>query len=189
VNAQRCLSRMFLGRPLQQCGHLPLCRELFPFLVAAIRGIAQTIHSRPQDVVFLPNVTTAINTVLQQTQLAPGSEVLMLDIGYGSSKTICRNRCDATNAKFVLATVPLPLKDGYALLSCDIFCMALLVCCFLFGLSAPACSIPHCKVVDMLFESACPREMRGELEQHVYPMLSLHHVLVIQQLQELERYF
>lgn len=84
--------------------------------MAALRGVAQAVHCRPQDVIFVPNVTTALNTVLQNTPLEPDSEVVMLDIGYGSTKTICRNRCAATGAKLVLATVPLPLTDGYVTL-------------------------------------------------------------------------
>lgn len=78
--------------------------------------MAEAINCRPQEVVFIPNVTTALNTVLQNTPLAVSSEVLMLDIGYGSTKTVCRNRCEASGARLVLAIVPLPLTDGCALL-------------------------------------------------------------------------
>lgn len=61
---------------------------------------------------FVPNATTALNTVLQNTNLTSGDEVLMLDIGYGSTKTICRSRCEDTGARLVLAAVPLPLENG-----------------------------------------------------------------------------
>lgn len=108
------------GSHIERTQHKVLmsCRELFPFLVAALRYISEFIHSRPQDLVFLPNVTTALNTVLHNTTLERGDEVLMLDMGYGSTKRICRSRCDITGAKLVLAAVPLPLADGCVPLWC-----------------------------------------------------------------------
>lgn len=101
-----------------------VCRELFCYMVGAIRDMAQFVHCEPQDLVFVPNVTTALNTVLQNTPLRPGNKVLMLDIGYGSTKLIARAACEQHGAYLVLAEVQLPLEEGYDIQSRFLTCMA-----------------------------------------------------------------
>lgn len=88
-------------------------------MVALIRDMADYIGCDHKELVFLPNVTTAISTVIFSIDLtsdhehAP-SEVLMLDIGYGSVKKAAQVACDRAHATLVQAHVPLPLPEEYA---------------------------------------------------------------------------
>jgi isopenicillin-N epimerase len=80
--------------------------------VEALRSIASFINARPSEMAFLPNATSALNTVLANVPLSPGDEVLMLDIGYGSLKKIAAAACEASGASLVLVHVPLPVRWG-----------------------------------------------------------------------------
>eukprot|EP01125_Pyxidicula_operculata_P009614 TRINITY_DN3157_c0_g1_i4.p1 TRINITY_DN3157_c0_g1~~TRINITY_DN3157_c0_g1_i4.p1 ORF type:complete len:384 (+),score=76.35 TRINITY_DN3157_c0_g1_i4:25-1152(+) len=59
-------------------------RELFPFLVCAIKKFASYVNCKTHEVVFIPNATFGLNAVLRT--LKPKSKVLLLDIAYGSVK-------------------------------------------------------------------------------------------------------
>jgi isopenicillin-N epimerase len=71
--------------------------------------MAEFVHCEPQDLAFIPNATTGLNTVLSNIGLPQGSEVLMLDIGYGSVKTMARAACEQQGATLLQAKVPVPL--------------------------------------------------------------------------------
>ncbi|KIY95450.1 hypothetical protein MNEG_12513 [Monoraphidium neglectum] len=57
--------------------------ELFPQLVRVIRDVAAFCGAEPQDLVLLPNATTALNVVVTSVVggLGPGDTVYSLDIG------------------------------------------------------------------------------------------------------------
>lgn len=50
----------------------------------AIRVVAEFVGSRPEDLVFVPNVTTGINAVLRSLRLGPGDEILLTNLAYGA---------------------------------------------------------------------------------------------------------
>jgi len=50
----------------------------------AIRDVAAFVGSRPDDLVFVPNVTTGINAVLRSVALGPGDEMLVTNLAYGA---------------------------------------------------------------------------------------------------------
>ena len=50
----------------------------------AIGRVAPFVGSRPEDLVFVPNVTTGLNAVLRSVPLGPGDEVVITDLGYGA---------------------------------------------------------------------------------------------------------
>lgn len=89
-------------------------------MVALIRDMADYIGCDHKELVFLPNVTTAISTVLFSIDLSSDdehgpAEVLMLDIGYGSVKKAAQVACERAQATVVQAHVPLPLPEECAL--------------------------------------------------------------------------
>jgi isopenicillin-N epimerase len=65
-------------------GELPAPWRKASRLREAIGHIAPFVGSRPEDLVFVPNVTTGINAVLRSVPLAAGDEVLISDLGYGA---------------------------------------------------------------------------------------------------------
>ncbi|GAX74265.1 hypothetical protein CEUSTIGMA_g1714.t1 [Chlamydomonas eustigma] len=67
-----------------------LDRELFPQLVRVIKELGSFINASPKDLVFLPNATTGLNTVIKSCDLGPCDVMYMLDIGYGSVKKMAQ---------------------------------------------------------------------------------------------------
>jgi isopenicillin-N epimerase len=50
----------------------------------AAAAVAAFLGSRPDDLVFVPNVTTGTNAVLRSVALEPGDEVVISDLAYGA---------------------------------------------------------------------------------------------------------
>jgi isopenicillin-N epimerase len=85
-------------------------RELEPLLDAARAELAAFLDAAPTELVFVPNATTGVNTVLRSVALGAGDELLTTDHAYRA----CRNAVDvvgqATGAQVVIAEVPFPLE-------------------------------------------------------------------------------
>ena len=75
----------------------------------AIGHIAPCVGARPEDLVFVPNVTTGLNAVLRSVPLDRGDEVVLTDLGYGAialaARVVTRER-GAT-----VRTVDSPIKN------------------------------------------------------------------------------
>ena len=70
---------------------------------AALAGL---INARPSDLVFLPNATSAVATVIANTPLEPGDEVLISNFEYPACVNNLRRACDQAGAKLVVAELP-----------------------------------------------------------------------------------
>ena len=84
-------------------------------MVQLLREMGDFIGAEAQDLAFMPNATSAINTVMSNIPLGKGDEVLMLDIGYGSTKIIAGTACEKAGAVLIQAPVPLPVVYALAL--------------------------------------------------------------------------
>ena len=86
-----------------------LSRDLPGLLKNARETVAEFVGAEALDIAFVPNPTTAVNTVLRSLRFAPGDELLATDHTYNA----CRNALDATaardGARVVIARVPFPL--------------------------------------------------------------------------------
>jgi isopenicillin-N epimerase len=65
-------------------GHQPMPWRQVSRLREAIAPVAAFLCSRPEDLVFVPNVTTGVNAVLRSLHLEPGDEMLVTDLAYGA---------------------------------------------------------------------------------------------------------
>src|SRR5262245_60963736 len=78
----------------------------------AIAQIAPFLGARPDDLVFVPNVTTGLNAVLRSVPLGPPDEVLISDIAYGAvaraADVVTRER----GATLRTVEMPFPLRDS-----------------------------------------------------------------------------
>jgi isopenicillin-N epimerase len=78
----------------------------------AIEQIAPFLGARPDDLVFVPNVTTGLNAVLRSVSLGPTDEVLISDLAYGAialaARTVARDR----GATLRTVEMPFPLRDS-----------------------------------------------------------------------------
>ena len=74
--------------------------------------VAAFVGSRPDDLVFVPNVTTGMNAVLGSLPLGPGDEVVITDMAYGAITLTAGAVCERSGA--VLRTVRLdyPTSDA-----------------------------------------------------------------------------
>ncbi len=74
--------------------------------------LATFLSTDAEDLVFLPNATTGVNTVLRSLQFAPGDELLTTDQEYNA----CRNALDfvaeKSGAKIVVASIPFPIASA-----------------------------------------------------------------------------
>jgi isopenicillin-N epimerase len=89
-----------------------MVRELEPALDAARAALADFVGARPDDLVFVPNATTGVNTVLAGLPLAPGDELLVTDHGYNACRNALERVAARRGARVVVVRVPFPLHDA-----------------------------------------------------------------------------
>jgi isopenicillin-N epimerase len=70
------------------------------------------LGARADDLVFVPNATTAVNIVARSLRLQPGDEILASDHEYGACDATWRFVCDKTGAHYRHVEVPLPFEPG-----------------------------------------------------------------------------
>lgn len=86
-----------------------LMRELEPLQDAAREALGRFVGARPDDLAFVTNATTAVNTVLRSLSFAPGDELLTTTHGYNACTNALRYVAERSGATVVQAAVPFPL--------------------------------------------------------------------------------
>ncbi|MBN3881119.1 MAG: aminotransferase class V-fold PLP-dependent enzyme [Nostoc sp. JL23] len=104
----------FQQRLRSQLEHEPLRffgREWEPLLDDARSKLAAFVSADVQDLVFVPNATTGVNSVLRSLTFSPEDEILTTNHEYNA----CRNALDfiasRTGARVVVAKVPFPIDS------------------------------------------------------------------------------
>jgi isopenicillin-N epimerase len=98
----------------QSCESEPmdfLARKLEPLWFDARFKLAVWLGTQPENIAFCENATAGMNEIASWFPLAAGDEVLMNDHEYGAVRRIWKRRCEASGAKLVEVTLPLPLTD------------------------------------------------------------------------------
>jgi len=88
-----------------------LHRELEARLDPAREELARTVGCAAEDLVFVPNATTGVNTVLASLPLRSGDEILCTDHEYNACRNALERVAARCGARIVTASVPFPLQS------------------------------------------------------------------------------
>lgn len=87
-------------------------REFEPMLDAARRALAAFVGADARDVVFVPNATSGVNTVLRSLRLRRGEELLVTDHAYNACRNALDFAAERSGARVVVAAIPFPLRSA-----------------------------------------------------------------------------
>ncbi|MCT7986269.1 aminotransferase class V-fold PLP-dependent enzyme [Laspinema sp. A4] len=86
-------------------------REFEPLLDQAREQLAQFVGVDAQDLVFVPNATTGVNSVLRSLHFNPGDELLTTDHEYNASRNALEFIADRADARIIVVPVPFPIAS------------------------------------------------------------------------------
>ena len=85
-----------------------LARDLESLLAAARGALAELVGADPDDLAFVPNATSGVNTVVRSLEFAPGDELLTTNHAYNACANALRAP-EKRGAKVVVAQVAWPI--------------------------------------------------------------------------------
>ena len=91
---------------------------LFNALKASRRALGNYVGCSPDDLVYFPNPTTAINAVARSLKLKPGEEVLSTNHIYGALNRSWKYICAEKKARFIKVDIPFPIQSKEEFLDC-----------------------------------------------------------------------
>src|SRR6185369_9930626 len=91
-----------------------LGRRADTLLDSARASIGTYLNADPDDLIFVPNATIGINTVVRSLTLEPGDEILATDHEYGAIDYTWQFICGKTGAKYIRHPIPLPVTTPEA---------------------------------------------------------------------------
>ena len=92
-----------------------LDHELGGRLAEARARLAEFIGAQPDDLAFVPNATTGVNTVLRSLDFQAGDEILSTDHEYNACLNAIRFVATRSGARLVEVEVPFPVADADAI--------------------------------------------------------------------------
>ncbi|KAG2209157.1 pyridoxal phosphate-dependent transferase [Mucor mucedo] len=92
-----------------------LRREMFPELQKNKETLAELVHVDPQELVFVFNAMTGINTVARSLPLAAGDKVIYFNTAYNSVESTIKFVKNSENVKLIKIDLAYPMSDGEVL--------------------------------------------------------------------------
>lgn len=100
-----------------------IMREFEPLLEIARQALADFVGADPADLVFVPNATTGVNSVLRSLSFELGDELLTTNHGYNACRNALEYVAQRSGAKVVVATVPFPLENSEQIITSVLSCV------------------------------------------------------------------
>ncbi|MGP8238387.1 MAG: aminotransferase class V-fold PLP-dependent enzyme, partial [Limisphaerales bacterium] len=89
-----------------------LVRDLEPLLDEARGALARFVGAEPDNLVFVANATSGVNTVLRSLVFEPGDELLVTDHEYNACRNALEFVAGRSRAKVVVARMPFPFQSA-----------------------------------------------------------------------------
>jgi isopenicillin-N epimerase len=86
-------------------------RELEKLWDNARQELSRFLGADPEGLVFVPNATTGVNTVLRSLRFGPDDELLVTNHEYNACANALRFAAEQTGARIVVADIPFPLHS------------------------------------------------------------------------------
>ena len=86
-----------------------LGRRFNDLMREARTALAAHVNANADDLVYVPNATTALNIVARSLQLNPGEEILTTDHEYSALDRTWRFICHKTGAVYKQQPIPVPV--------------------------------------------------------------------------------
>lgn len=87
-----------------------LGRRSAGLLLEARKSLSHFVGAQPENLVFIPNATTGVNTVARSLALKTGDEILTTDHEYGACDNTWYFLCRQTGAQYIPVRIPLPFS-------------------------------------------------------------------------------
>ena len=97
--------------------------DYLPAIDRARSVIAAFVHAQPSDVVFVPNATYGVNSVLRSWDLKAGDEILVLDQAYGACRAALDHLARARDAVVVEVKMPFPVRRASDVVDAVLGCL------------------------------------------------------------------
>lgn len=93
-------------------------RQLSPLLAEARETLGQFVGGRADDLVYVPNVTVAVNSVMQSLTFDAGDELLVTNHEYNACRNVLDFVAKRDGCKVVEAKIPFPIASPGILVDC-----------------------------------------------------------------------
>ncbi len=106
LEAQRRLVERMEAEPVRF-----LSRELDGLLESARAALGAFVGADPDDLAFVPNATSGVNTVVRSLAFQPGDDILATDHAYNACRNASKAAAGRAGARVAVARVPFPIAS------------------------------------------------------------------------------